>query len=386
MTSDAFAALVEARRPEPGKLQAHCPAHLDRTPEAVHPRSTRLQTMPPEQPAQWSLFSAPPAAPSDASGEAVPRMVMRRTDALKPHPSLLKQDLSPTNERLLALEKLGAAIFEQPLLITQENLIVDGYARWRIAHRQQRDTLLCQVCQLTEQEALQRILQTNRRPEWLNAFSRVQLALDLELWFRERARANQSAGGKDKVSSKLTEDRRLDCRKQIAALAGVSTGNVTKVKQILHSVTAPQLIKALRSGEIRIHRAWTLRNLSVTKQVDDLDDRRYRKRSTERLRRLIRKSLPKNNPVGDSLHYLIRGLKGLKNEPCMVSLWKQIDSLIEAIERKPSPERSISDERQAVSQADTWQQSGSLGSPDDKASGPRELPKSARLPDLCTRG
>lgn len=356
------------------------------TPRAAHPRGARLQTIPQEPAVQQSLFAALAVAPPDASSEAVPRMVMRRTDALKPHPSLLKQDLSPTNERLLALEKLGAAIFEQPLLITQENLIVDGYARWRIAHRQQRDTLLCQVCQLTEQEALQRILQTHRRPEWLNDFNRVQLALDLEPSLRERARANQSAGGKDKVSSKLTEDRRLDCRKQIATLAGVSTGNVTKVKQILRSVTAPQLMNALRSGEIRIHRAWKLSSLSVKKQVDELDNRRYRRRSTERLRRLIRRGILKNNPAADSLRYLILGLKGLKNAPCMAALCKQIDSLIEAFERELSLGRSVSDEHQTVSQADTGRQSESLGPADDAAGGPREFPESARLPDPCARG
>jgi len=32
MTAEAFAALVEARRTRPGKWQAHCPAHQDRSP------------------------------------------------------------------------------------------------------------------------------------------------------------------------------------------------------------------------------------------------------------------------------------------------------------------------------------------------------------------
>ena len=32
MTAEAFAALVEARRTAPGKWQAHCPAHVDRSP------------------------------------------------------------------------------------------------------------------------------------------------------------------------------------------------------------------------------------------------------------------------------------------------------------------------------------------------------------------
>jgi hypothetical protein len=386
MTADAFAALVEAHRPEPGKLQAHCPAHLDRTPEAAHPRRVRSQAMALEPPAQQSLFAALAVAPPDASDKAVPRMVMRRTDALKPHPSLLKHDRSPTNERLLALEKLGEAIFEQPLLITQENLIVDGYARWRIARQKQRDTMLCQVCQLTEQEALQRILQTHRRPEWLNAFSRVHLALELEPWFREKARANQSAGGKDKVSSKLTEDRRLDCRKQIAALAGVCTGNVTKVKQILDSAGAQQLIAALRSGEIRVHRAWTLRKLSTRERESALGYQRFKKRSCERLRKLLSRNIPRCDPAADSVHHFNLGLKGLKNAPQMAAHWKHLDELIAVLEREFSAERSRADEHQTDHQADTGRQSASLGQRANEKCSPRELPEGARLPNQCAGG
>ena len=82
-------------------------------------------------------------APTDAGFPASYRVEMQPTDSLKPHPSLLKQDLRPTKDRLLALEKLGEAIFLQPLLITKEGLIVDGYARWLIARGQQRATMLC---------------------------------------------------------------------------------------------------------------------------------------------------------------------------------------------------------------------------------------------------
>lgn len=354
----------------------------EQTPGAVRRGKTRLL----ESAAQQSLFAAPAAVPSDAGDDAAARMVMRGTDALKPHPSLLKQNLWPTNERLLALEKLGKAIFEQPLLITQGNLIVDGYARWRIARNQQRDTMLCQVCQLTEQEALQRILQTHRRPEWLNAFSRVQLALDLEPWFREKARANQSAGGKEKVSSILTEDRRLDCRKQIATLAGVSTGNVTKVKQILLSPAALQLIEALRPGEISIHRAWTLSKRSIREQELALGYRRAKKRRSERLSKLLARHVPKSDPAYALLLCLTRCLAGLKNLPSMTSIGKQIDDLITALEREFSTGRSHADVRQADHQADTRRQPEPLGQYADEASGSRELPEGTRLPNLCAGG
>ena len=148
---------------------------------------------------------------------------------------------------------------------------------------------------------MQRILQTHCRPEWLNAFSRVQLALDLEPWFREKARVNQSAGGKKKGSSKLTEDRRIDCRKQIATLAGVSTGNVTKVKQILDSPRALRLIEALRPGEISIHRAWTMRTLSSSKLEDTLGYKKFKKKSGERIRKLLAKHIHKSDPQADPL-------------------------------------------------------------------------------------
>jgi hypothetical protein len=316
--------------------------------------------------AQESLFAPPAVAPSNLGHETAAIMVMRSWDALKPHPSLFKHGLMPTNERLLALEKLGEALFEQPLLITKENLIVDGYARWLIARRQQRAMLRCFECQLTEQEALQRILQTHRRPEWLNAFSRVQLALDLEPWFRTRALANQSAGGKAKGSSKLTEDCRLDCRKQIATITGVSTGNVTKVKQVIRSVGARQLIEALRFNEIKIHFAWMLSKLTFDEQQSALGNRRIKKRANQRLRKLLAKHVPKCDPIADSLHHLNVGLKGLKNAHWMAAHWKQIDNLISVIEQEFSTGRSHSDAHQAYSQetdlqADTGRESESLG-------------------------
>ncbi len=280
--------------------------------------------------------------PANAGLLIAQHLEMRPTESLKPHPSLLKQNLQPTAERILALERVGGSIFEQPLLITDENLIVDGYARWLIAKRTQRSTILCQPCQLTEQEALQRILQTHRRPEWLSSFSRVQLALELESWFRAQARANQSSGGKEKVLSKLTEDRRLNCRKQIAQAAGVSTGNVTKVKQILHSGISRQGIEALRSGEIRIHRGWQLSKLSIREQEAELGNLRIKKRSIARIWRLLSRHNTKNAPQVTLVRHIIRGLTELKNIPWLSQCKKQIDDLIAAIEHQFSTGRSES--------------------------------------------
>ena len=52
-------------------------------------------------------------------------------------------------------------------------------------------------------------------------------------------------------------------------MAGVSTGNVTKVKQLLGSVI-PNTRDRLLQGEISIHRAWQWRTLSPKDQRDAL--------------------------------------------------------------------------------------------------------------------
>ena len=91
------------------------------------------------------------------------------------------------------------------------------------------------------------------------------MASRLKEVLRALARANQQAGGRFKGSSKLTE---ANVRKEIADAAGVSEGNVTKVDQL--SEADPEVLKALASGEIRIHRAWLWRGLSTGQQREEL--------------------------------------------------------------------------------------------------------------------
>jgi hypothetical protein len=180
-------------------------------------------------------------------------------------------------------------------VITKDRIILDGYARFELARLQGRPTLPCIEYELTESEALQRLLKQHRRSDGLNAFSRILLALDLEPWLKEKARLNQSIGGQSKGSSKLTEDKRLDVRREIAAAAGVSVGNVTKVKQLTANAR-PQLLDALRSSEISIHRAWLWSEEPPDKQLAAL--RRFRDhRTSNKIKRLISRHRPKSPVV-----------------------------------------------------------------------------------------
>lgn len=165
---------------------------------------------------------------------------------------------------------------------------------------------------LTESEALQWLIQRHCRSKGLNDFCRIVLALDLEPWFRDKARSNQRAGGQVKGSSNLTEAERLDCRAEIAAAAGVCEGNVTKVKQLKRNIL-PELLQALISGEISIHRGWKWSKESVEQQRENLRSHQSEKAIRKTIRTLVSRHRNKNSPpvldVRDlAKHLSMRGL------------------------------------------------------------------------------
>jgi len=122
--------------------------------------------------------------------------------------------------------------------------------------------------------------------------------LDLEPALRERALANQRAGGQNKGSSKLTKADSLDVRSKIATIAGASPANVSKVKQQL-SKAIPELLDALRMEGIRIHRAWKWMLLGPADQRQALWDYQNRRGIQQTIRSLISKH--KTRPSSDTL-------------------------------------------------------------------------------------
>ena len=69
--------------------------------------------------------------------------------------------------------------------------------------------LACIKYEMSEAEALRYLLQKHHRSNRLNDFIRICLALELEPFLKEKARAKQQAGGRNKGSPNLTEDRIL---------------------------------------------------------------------------------------------------------------------------------------------------------------------------------
>jgi hypothetical protein len=183
-----------------------------------------------------------------------PRLVTWPVSDLRPHPSYARHNLSVQPFKLAALDEQGDLGFSHPLVITPDKFIVDGYVRWELAKRKGRSTLNCIEYDLTEEEALEELIRKHRRSHGLTDFIRIELALDLESYFKDKALLNRQAGGRLKGLSKLTVAEKVNSREEVARIAQVSVGNVHKVKYILEHARS-SLREAARSGEISINRA-----------------------------------------------------------------------------------------------------------------------------------
>jgi len=218
------------------------------------------------------------------------RVELRAVAQLHPHPALIRHRISPSLCKIEALLKSQHLSISAPLLITRDGLIIDGNARWELARRRGWCELPCVSLDVSGEEALEHLLHNQSRRDGLNAYLRIELALELEPWLREKALANQRAGGHNKVSTSLAEADRIDVRKRIAAIACASVGNVGKVKY-LRSQAAPELKDALRDGRVTINRAFSWAKKSPKEQRKALSDREGDRAVSGVIRQVLRRQL-----------------------------------------------------------------------------------------------
>jgi hypothetical protein len=238
--------------------------------------------------------------PNDANGRLVVSSVLQ----LRPHPSYVRHNLCVHAYKLAALVELGDLAFQYPLIVTLDRLIIDGYGRWELAKRQGRGTLRCLEFKATEQEALKWLIETHRPSRGLSDFIRIEMALDLEPFFQNQAVLNQQAGGRSKGLSKLTEAERVNSRKEVARVAGVSLGNVHKVKNILANACS-SLLEAARTEELSINLADKWSHESKTIQQEQLKTLRIENGIRKKARRLVVAALVKN-PVTEAARRLVK--------------------------------------------------------------------------------
>ena len=243
------------------------------------PRCRALGTMGGKEPVNET-------AAHDGDGPREDRLAHRPTTALRPHP-VYQELCGPIAAARVRRVAQQAGPIGEPLVTTTDGTILDGHARWQVAVDRKQPTLHCIEYDVTEDEALQIVVQRHRTSEGLNAYGRIVLALGLEPHFRARRHRPKPASGNPASSSNLTVYEHGDVRNDIANEAGVSTGNVTKVKQILDNVI-PEVRERLLRGEISIHRAWQWRTLTTTAQRDALWEHLHRNAIKDTVRRLVR--------------------------------------------------------------------------------------------------
>lgn len=164
------------------------------------------------------------------SPSAQGRLVVCLVHELQQHPSYIRNHLTVSPSQLSVVAAHGDVALQQPIVITRNRWIIDGYARLEFAQRQGLASVLCIEYDLTDEEGLRWLIQSHRHSRSLNSHIGILLALDLEPLLQEKARANQQAGGRNKGSSNLTEAKSFDVRSEIA-VEGVDEGIFLEVIQ-----------------------------------------------------------------------------------------------------------------------------------------------------------
>jgi hypothetical protein len=243
----------------------------------------------------------------------VGRPLICRTDEICPHPAYAQLGLAPSSRKLSILAQRGVLAFQEPLIITQDRILVDGYARWRLAQVRQRGELLCVEHDWSLDESLLQLLQLHSCNEGLNDFVRVVLTLQLEPLLQERARANQQAGGQLKGSINLSEAVRLDVRDTLATIAGVSPCYISRIKKFLET-SHRDVLEALRTGEIKINKAWRWSSASHANQLENLQEFRAKKGIKSTIRRLVSKHRSRQRPLELRADHLLNALSSLPHD------------------------------------------------------------------------
>src|ERR1041385_721938 len=196
------------------------------------------------------------------------RSVIHRPDRLKLHPALQRLGWTGLVDELDDAARVKEQSLRDPVLITENRMILAGFGRWRLALLERRDEISCIEFRLDDNESLQFILAHHRPLRAWNPFVRTRLALALVPLFQERALENMRAGGKYKGLAKLPDAQTIDVREQIAAIAGVGARNVANVQLILNRAH-PRIKDALRDSRLSINRAVQLCKLPYFKQPEE---------------------------------------------------------------------------------------------------------------------
>jgi hypothetical protein len=201
------------------------------------------------------------------------RNTVRPLQELRIHPALEESGFHvflPEFQEVARVQSLKMP--KQPVLVTKSGLILSGFGLWRMAVLKRDTAMECLEYSLTDEAALEFMLILQKKQSHWNPFIRIHLALRMEETLQERALANMQAGGKYKGLATLPKAARINVRKQIAAIAGVGSRNVSKVKEIILK-GHPRILGELASGGISINCGHKLCKRPFAKQLEALTEK-----------------------------------------------------------------------------------------------------------------
>jgi hypothetical protein len=286
----------------------------------------------PEVPVNLSFQRNSPGSSSSSLDLAL-SFTRRPVEDLKPHPAFSKCRIAESMVDISKLSARGDLVFDEPITITQDGFVIGNYPLWKFACMQKRPTVLCHQRQMNEDEGLLFLITDHHRSKGLNNFVRIFLALELEPWLRARAQANQAKGGRLKHLSNLTKAETVDVRAELASAAGASSGNVTKVKRLVEHA-APELLEALASGEISIHRAWQWSTDPPARQVGRLSAFRFTTGTKRTIQCLLKKHKHLRKETGQELRDLRKSVAGLRNDEELLFVAAPLDEILSRIDQR----------------------------------------------------
>lgn len=188
------------------------------------------------------------------------------------------------------------------------HVLVDGHNRYEICTRLGIEYDVEEMLFDSREDVIVWMVDNQRGRRNLNDFQRTELQLKKKSAIAAKAKANQLRKPAYFVLQNSAEQ--IDTRKEIAAAAGVSHDTVSKVERI-QQTAAPELVKALRQGNVSINAAADVAILPQEKQVElvargtkeilqaakEIRAARTEERRNERLQKIVEISTG-NAPVG----------------------------------------------------------------------------------------
>jgi len=237
----------------------------------------------------YALQYAPSREPNESSRECSdPRLIRRPVNELRPHPAYLMHAVAASTSKIDELERVGSRIFNHPIMVTQDGLIIDGYARWELAKRWKMVTILCLVYEMSPGDALCEFIWAHKPVRGLSKFRLIELSAELQCYTTEEGSLDQPPRDRETPPA-LESCAQLDSVKQRARVVGVSLASVRKVDYVLTHGCA-STIQAARDGRPSIHRAALWSQESDEQQLENLKQLHI-KRLKQKTRYLLRRIL-----------------------------------------------------------------------------------------------